>query len=83
MMLLHAPVRTPLRLNPRKLLLSKWTASQPRGKEKHFMVIKVHKPDTPAAPIEWVELEAVMTRRVQRIVWQALTDAAQWQQGWL
>ncbi|HES76235.1 MAG TPA: TIGR02450 family Trp-rich protein [bacterium] len=79
----HAPAPTPLRLNPNKLLLSKWTATQPSGKEKHFMVVKVHKPDTPTAPIEWVDLEAVMTQRVQRIVWQQLANTALWQQGWL
>jgi tryptophan-rich hypothetical protein len=26
------------RLNPRKLLLSKWTAVQPQNREKHFLV---------------------------------------------
>jgi hypothetical protein len=26
------------RLNPRKLLLSKWTAVQPHNREKHFLV---------------------------------------------
>ncbi|PAM39480.1 hypothetical protein CEJ63_25450, partial [Acinetobacter baumannii] len=26
------------RVNPAKLLLSKWTAASPRNKEKHFLV---------------------------------------------
>ena len=26
------------RLNPRKLLLSKWTAAQPQNRERHFLV---------------------------------------------
>jgi len=26
------------RLNPRKLLLSKWTAALPQNREKHFLV---------------------------------------------
>ena len=31
----------PVRLNPRKLPLSKWTAVQPQLKEMHFLVIRV------------------------------------------
>jgi len=74
--------RPPLKLNPRKLLLSKWTATHPVSKEKHFLVVKVHQPDDPLEPIEWVELEAVMTRRVQRLAWRELSDARAWHQGW-
>ena len=29
------------RINPAKLLLSKWTAAQPRHKEKHFLVTEL------------------------------------------
>ena len=35
------------RLNPKKLLLSKWTAVTPTSKEKHFVVIKVIEPEPP------------------------------------
>ncbi|MDN0076823.1 TIGR02450 family Trp-rich protein [Crenobacter sp. SG2303] len=72
----------PLRRNPRKLLLSKWTAVQPRNKEKHFIVTRLLQPEDPAQPLTEVELEAVYSRRSQVIAWQTLTDAKLWRQGW-
>jgi len=72
----------PPRLNPRKLLLSKWTAVAPRRKEKHFIVSEVLWPDDPAAPLEFIELEAVHSRRRQRLPWRALLDTDTWRQGW-
>jgi len=45
-------------------------------------VHKVHQPEDPRAPIEWVELEAVMTHRIQRMLWQELSDSSRWLQGW-
>lgn len=72
----------PIRLNPRKLLHCKWTAVQPRNKEKHFIVTRLLLPEDPALPITEVELEAVYSRRSQVIAWQALTDAKLWRQGW-
>jgi len=70
-------------LSPKKLLLTKWTAVKPQGRDKHFLVAKVVLPDEPGAAIEWVELEAVMSKAARRIAWRELRDAAQWQQGWL
>lgn len=71
-----------LKLNPRKLLLSKWTALQPQHKEKHFLVVRVLQPDDPQAPVTEVELEAVHSRRSRIIPWKTLTDAESWRQGW-
>lgn len=70
------------RLNPDKLLLSKWTAATPRNKEKHFMVTRLIKPELPATRIETIELEAVHSRRVLTLPWRELTDLSQWRQGW-
>lgn len=72
----------PNRLQPKKLLLSKWTAVQPQQREKHFLVSKVIQPEDPLAAIEWIELEAVLTKRVQILRWQALKDEAIWRAGW-
>ena len=69
------------RLSPKKLLHSKWTAVEPRRKEKHFMVVRVVEPEVEGAAIEFVELEAVHSRRVQRLPWRSLTDPAAWRQG--
>lgn len=71
------------RLNPKKLLLSKWTAVTPTSKEKHFVVIKVIEPEPPLLVIEYVELEAVHSRRCTVMRWRDLTDAATWRQGWI
>ena len=73
---------TARRLNPKKLLLSKWTAATPHGKEKHFMVTRVIQPQPPATRIESIELEAVYSRRVFSLFWHKLTDRQQWLQGW-
>lgn len=70
-------------VHPKKLLHSKWTAVAPVDREKHFMVTHVYLPEDPAAPIEWIDLEAVYTKRVERIQWQALADETRWRQGWI
>jgi tryptophan-rich hypothetical protein len=70
-------------VHPRKLLLSKWTAVHPQGKDKHHLVTRVIQPDDPAEPIMWVEIEAVMSRLSRRIAWRELKDGAVWRQGWV
>ncbi|MEY8876928.1 MAG: TIGR02450 family Trp-rich protein [Leptothrix sp. (in: b-proteobacteria)] len=77
------PAAAPNRLNPKKLLLTKWTALKPMGRDKHFLVTRVVTPEEPGAPIEWVEIEPVMSRRARRIGWRELKDAAVWRQGWV
>lgn len=72
----------PPKLNPRKLLLSKWTAVAPQRKEKHFIVSKVLWPDDPAAALEWIELEAVFSKRLEVMPWRDLLDVQVWRQGW-
>ena len=74
--------QTARRLNPKKLLLSKWTAVTPHDKEKHFIVTGVIEPEPPATRIERIELEAVYSRRVFSLSWRDLTDRKQWVQGW-
>lgn len=71
------------RLHPKKLQRSKWTAVAPVGREKHFLVTAVVEPEREGAAVEFVELEAVLTRRTRRIAWRELTDPQRWRQGWL
>lgn len=70
-------------LSPKKLVLSKWTAVVPVGKDKHFLVTRVIEPVPPEGSIVSVEIEAVFSRRVQVIAWRQLTDASQWRRGWV
>lgn len=72
----------PLRLNPRKLRHSKWTAVQPRNKEKHFIVTRVIEPEPPESPVLEVEIEAVYSGRSEVIAWKSLIDETRWKQGW-
>lgn len=68
------------RLNPRKLLLSKWTARQPQNREKHFLVSELICDED--GTVLQVELQAVLTQRSERLDWQALQDGERWQMGW-
>jgi tryptophan-rich hypothetical protein len=70
-------------LSPKKLLLSKWTAVNPRAKEKHFLVVKLVEPDPPQGKLEWIEVEAVHSGRIRRIAWRELRDNEVWLQGWV
>jgi tryptophan-rich hypothetical protein len=70
-------------LNPKKLLLSKWTAVHPTHKQKHFLVSKVILPESPEEAIEYVELEAVFNKAAQIIRWRELRNADIWRQGWV
>lgn len=68
------------RINPRKLLLSKWTAARPLHREKHFLVTELFCDDD--GVVLDVELQAALTRRSERIHWQVLQDADHWLMGW-
>jgi tryptophan-rich hypothetical protein len=68
------------RINPRKLLLSKWTAAHPQNREKHFLVTDLFR-DEEGTVLE-IELQAVLTRRNQRLAWKVLEDNNTWQSGW-
>lgn len=70
-------------LHPKKLRLSKWTAVKPVARQKHFLVIRVIEPEPPESPVEWVEIEAVYSKKVRRIRWRELLDESVWRQGWL
>lgn len=68
------------RINPGKLLLSKWTARQPIHREKHFIVVECQLDELDY--VVGVELQAVLTRRSQHLPWRALQDSSLWLPGW-
>ena len=73
-------------IQPKKLLLSKWTAVRPVAREKHFLVAELVPREPPAAadsPLEWVEIEAVHSGVRRRIAWRELQDDSRWRQGWV
>ena len=69
-------------LHPKKLILTKWTAVNPLAKNKHFLVSKVIEPELQDAKIEWIEVEAVLSKVVTRIHWRELQDEKLWRRGW-
>ena len=71
------------RVHPKKLLLSKWTAVVPLGRQKHFLVSCVVRPEPPEEKIEWVDIEAIHSGVARRIAWRELQDSAIWRQGWV
>ena len=70
-------------LNPKKLLLTKWTAVKPIAKQKHFLVSRVVEPELITDPVVSVEIEAVFSKATQVIAWRELQDNSIWRQGWV
>lgn len=70
------------RVNPKKLLHSKWTAVKPVQKERHFIVVKLIDDVNIAGQLDQVVIEAVLTKRQWTCQWQKLLDPAVWMQGW-
>jgi tryptophan-rich hypothetical protein len=68
------------RINPAKLLHSKWTAAEPRNREKHFLVTKLLRNDD--GIIIACRIEAVHSQREFELDWRALKDTRQWLIGW-
>lgn len=67
-------------VNSKKLLQSKWTAVNPRNRDKHYIVIEVLG-DEVGVPRHCV-LQAVRSRRDMEIEWRDLRDAKSWKVGW-
>ncbi len=68
------------RINPRKLLLSKWTAVVPQHKQKHFIVTRLLFDELDQ--VIGCDLEAVINRRTHTIDWHELEDDNRWIMGW-
>ena len=75
-------INPPNKINPKKLLLSKWTAVHPIAKQKHFLVSRVILPEAPDEKIEFVEIEAVYSKKTRQIPWRDLLNSEEWLQGW-
>jgi len=67
-------------INPKKLLNSKWTATHPSNKEKHFIVTKLSFDEETS--MYTCELESVFSKRAESIDWKILKDSSVWISGW-
>lgn len=70
-----------IKLNPKKLLLTKWTAVEVVAKQKHFLVSRVLQPEDLSLPITEIEIEAVYSGDKRIILWRELQDSQRWKQG--
>ena len=70
-------------LNPKILLLTKWTAVKPIAKQKHFLVSRMIQPEVETDPVEFVEIESVFSKATQIIKWRELQNDEVWRQGWV
>ena len=68
------------RINPDKLLLSKWTAAQPENRERHFIVTRLIRAEDET--IIGCVLEAVINKSIREIDWRELQDSTRWLTGW-
>ena len=69
------------KINPKKLLGSKWTAVRPSNKEKHFIVSDVEFDDEETLVVS-CHIEAVMSKRTISINWHDLKNDSNWIHGW-
>jgi tryptophan-rich hypothetical protein len=68
------------KINPKKLLHSKWTTLTPANRERHFVVSEIKFDDEDI--VVSCCIEAVMSKRVILINWHDLKDNSHWVHGW-
>lgn len=68
------------RFNIKKLFLSKWTAVEPKNKERHFMVSRLLKDENDQ--VFACVLEAVITTNEYQISPDELKNSECWAMGW-
>jgi tryptophan-rich hypothetical protein len=78
--LLHISFIPMARINPEKLLMTKWTAVEPKRKERHFIVTKLIRATDET--IVACELEAVINKNNYEMDWRELKNTKVWKMGW-
>ena len=67
-------------INVKKLINSKWTATNPINKEKHFLITELEFDED--NNVTHCLIEAVISHRTQQIDWIELKESEHWLQGW-
>jgi tryptophan-rich hypothetical protein len=67
-------------INPEKLIRSKWTAVEPRNRQRHFIVTRLIRDENER--LVQCELQAVINRETFIIDWKELKNTGVWQIGW-
>ena len=68
------------RINPDKLLNSKWTAVHPEDGQRHFIVIGVTRSDD--GRVTACKIESVLKHQVSELDWRVLKNSRLWLMGW-
>jgi tryptophan-rich hypothetical protein len=68
------------KINPKKLLNSKWTAVEPVKKEKHFLITELELDER--GDVVHCLIEAIISKRSVPIDWNELKNSDNWLQGW-
>ena len=68
-------------INPNKLLLSKWTATESINKRKRFIVTELLR-DPVTEEVTACMIEAVIDKYQMQIDWKDLKNAEVWRLGW-
>lgn len=68
------------KISPKALLRSKWTATNVKNKEKHFIITEVEY-DEDKSVVRCV-MQAILTKHEYDINWRDLKDSQQWRFGW-
>ncbi|MFC4700510.1 TIGR02450 family Trp-rich protein [Glaciecola siphonariae] len=68
-------------IHPKKLLHSKWTATHPQNKEKHFAVIETEFNEEQT--LVRCVMQAIHSKREFEIEWRDLKNTQRWKTGWV
>ena len=60
--------------------MSKWTATQPRQRERNFLVTRLIRAEDET--IVGCEIGAVINKNTYEVDWRELQDSARWVMGW-
>ena len=68
-------------INPKHLLHSKWTATEPKNQEQHFIVTRTVL--NKKGQVSQCTLQAIKTQRDFMLDWKQLKDRKLWLPGWV
>ena len=68
------------KISSKKLLNSKWTKTEPFNQEKHFIVTEIKFDEN--ANITECLIEALISKRIEKIDWIELKNSNVWIHGW-
>ena len=76
------PKKNPLPSDRGRLMGSKWSATAPVDREKHFRVVGVRSDRNGETSGLLIELEALISRRRREVQRDDLMDPERWRPGW-